>query len=69
MKIKFIRPLATLLVVPALFAILQGEKTRKTVSLDPDDPGSRYFERGATSAKLAEDNGRLLGVPAEAANE
>jgi multidrug efflux pump subunit AcrB len=34
--------IATLLILPAIFSMLQGEKTRKTVSLDPEDPNSPY---------------------------
>jgi multidrug efflux pump subunit AcrB len=32
--------LATLLVLPAMFAIVQGRAHRRAVSLDPDDPAS-----------------------------
>ena len=35
--------IATLLVLPAVFAILQREGTPKTASLDPEDPSSRHF--------------------------
>src|SRR3989440_4439255 len=35
--------LATLVILPALFAMLQGERTRKTASIDPEDPASPYF--------------------------
>jgi hypothetical protein len=35
--------IATLLVLPAVFAMLQGERTRKTASIDPEDPESRYY--------------------------
>ena len=38
--------LATLIVLPAIFAILQRDTTRKTASIDPDDPNSRHFVRG-----------------------
>jgi hypothetical protein len=34
--------LATLLILPALFSIVQRETTRKTASLDPEDPASPY---------------------------
>jgi len=37
--------IATLIVLPAIFAILQRPHTRKTASLDPDDPESRFFDR------------------------
>lgn len=35
---------ATLTVLPALYAILQGTASRHSASLDPDDPGSRRYE-------------------------
>jgi multidrug efflux pump subunit AcrB len=35
---------ATLLVLPALFAMLQPSSARKSASLDPGDPHSRYFD-------------------------
>jgi multidrug efflux pump subunit AcrB len=38
--------LATLLVLPAIFAIVQGKVGRASVSLDPDDPASSHFETG-----------------------
>jgi multidrug efflux pump subunit AcrB len=38
--------LATLLVLPAIFAIIQGKIGRASVSLDPDDPDSSHFETG-----------------------
>jgi multidrug efflux pump subunit AcrB len=37
---------ATLVILPAIFAMLQGEKTRKRVSLDPSDPQSQFFDPG-----------------------
>jgi multidrug efflux pump subunit AcrB len=37
--------LATLFVLPAVFAIVQGEGSSVSVSLDPDDPGSQYFDQ------------------------
>jgi multidrug efflux pump subunit AcrB len=36
--------LATLLVLPAFFALLSGNRV-KSVSIDPEDPESRYFSR------------------------
>ena len=36
---------ATLTVLPAVYAILQGRTTARSTSLDPDDPLSRYYER------------------------
>ncbi|HJT75877.1 MAG TPA: efflux RND transporter permease subunit [Gemmataceae bacterium] len=35
--------LATLLVVPAVFALVQGKSNIQSPSLDPDDPESRYY--------------------------
>src|SRR6266536_3551887 len=35
--------LATLLVLPSVFAIIQGRAHRRSASLDPDDPGSSSF--------------------------
>jgi multidrug efflux pump subunit AcrB len=41
---------ATLLVLPAIFATLQTRRARVSQSLDPDDPQSAHFERGAGDA-------------------
>jgi multidrug efflux pump subunit AcrB len=38
--------IATLLILPALFSIVQRETTRKSASLDPDDPSSPYRRSG-----------------------
>jgi multidrug efflux pump subunit AcrB len=38
--------LATLVVLPSVFAVVQGKSSAATVSLDPGDPESRYFVRG-----------------------
>ncbi|MFI5377721.1 MAG: efflux RND transporter permease subunit [Tepidisphaerales bacterium] len=54
--------IATLVVLPAIFALLQGEKTRKTASIDPNDPASRYFDRGVAGAPDPGGNGE--GAPA-----
>jgi Cu/Ag efflux pump CusA len=35
--------LATLFVLPAAFALVQGRVTKRTASLDPDDPESGHF--------------------------
>src|SRR5207245_6149016 len=35
--------LATLLVLPSVFAIIQGRAHRRSASLDPEDPGSSTF--------------------------
>jgi multidrug efflux pump subunit AcrB len=36
--------LATLLLLPACYALLQARAGRESASLDPDDPESRYFQ-------------------------
>jgi multidrug efflux pump subunit AcrB len=35
---------ATLIILPAILAMLQSRRARTSASLDPDDPHSRYFE-------------------------
>ena len=35
---------ATLIILPAIFAMLQSRRAQISASLDPDDPHSRYFE-------------------------
>jgi hypothetical protein len=35
---------ATLIILPAILATLQSRHAQISVSLDPDDPHSRYFE-------------------------
>jgi multidrug efflux pump subunit AcrB len=42
--------LATLLVLPSVFAIIQGRSSTRSVSLDPDDPDSPYADRDAGHA-------------------
>ena len=39
--------IATLFILPSVFAIVQRHTTRKSVSLDPDDPSSSVFEEPA----------------------
>jgi Cu/Ag efflux pump CusA len=39
--------LATLLVLPSVFAALQGRGRIDSASLDPDDPESLYYDREA----------------------
>ena len=38
--------IATLLVLPSIFALVQGWAGRHSASVDPDDPESRYFDLG-----------------------
>jgi len=42
--------LATLLVLPSVFAIIQGRAHRRSASLDPDDPESAQFKAPITSS-------------------
>jgi len=37
--------LATLIVLPSVFALVQGRSSTLSVSLDPDDSQSRYHDR------------------------
>jgi multidrug efflux pump subunit AcrB len=46
--------LATLLVLPAVFAVVQGSASTASASLDPDDPESRYHDEGRTQESTAE---------------
>jgi multidrug efflux pump subunit AcrB len=36
---------ATLVVLPSVFAIIQGQSSTRSASLDPDDPQSTYFDQ------------------------
>jgi multidrug efflux pump subunit AcrB len=38
--------MATLLVLPSIFAVVQRARSRQSASLDPDDPDSPLFESG-----------------------
>jgi RND family efflux transporter MFP subunit len=49
----------TLLVLPALFALVQGRSGRHSASLDPDDAESPYFDGGENRRPLA---GAVLAV-------
>ena len=49
--------LATLLLLPCVFAIIQGRASRESVSLDPDDPESPRYEPGG-NGHLAAGNGQ-----------
>jgi multidrug efflux pump subunit AcrB len=41
--------IATLLIIPSVFAILESGSSIHAASIDPDDPGSRYFDRGVNA--------------------
>ena len=61
--------LATLFVLPSLFALVQGWTGRHSASVDPDDPESRYFDHPAGSIPSASANGdvrQAAGVGADA---
>jgi hypothetical protein len=49
--------LATLVVLPSVFAVVQGRSGTRSVSLDPDDAESRFFDRGPGHA-----NGEVVGA-------
>jgi Cu/Ag efflux pump CusA len=44
---------ATLLVLPSVFAIIRGRAGRRSASLDPDDPQSRHFVSPASREERA----------------
>ncbi len=37
---------ATLLIVPAMFALVMGDSKKVSPSIDPDDPFSRHYDGG-----------------------
>jgi hypothetical protein len=49
---------ATLIILPAILATLQSRHARISVSLDPDDPQSPYFE---SEARLVTASDRAAG--------
>jgi multidrug efflux pump subunit AcrB len=56
--------LTTLLVVPSIFAIVQGWAGRQSVSLDPDDSESPYYDHGGeNSANHTETAGPRVAQP------
>jgi hypothetical protein len=42
--------LATLIVLPTVFALVQGKTTRDSASLDPDDPASPHYHEEETDS-------------------
>ena len=42
---------ATLLIVPAMFALVMGDSKKVSPSIDPDDPDSRHFDTGEHAAE------------------
>jgi multidrug efflux pump subunit AcrB len=55
---------ATLLVLPSIFALVQGSSGRHSASVDPDDPESRYFEHDAANIPTSFANGDAREVVA-----
>jgi multidrug efflux pump subunit AcrB len=51
----FVSTFATLLVVPAMFALAMGDKIKVSPSIDPDDPGSRHHDLGQPAAPAVHD--------------
>jgi hypothetical protein len=45
---------ATLIILPAIFAMLQSRHARISTSLDPDDPHSPCFESGPRIATVSD---------------
>jgi multidrug efflux pump subunit AcrB len=45
---------ATLIILPAIFAMLQSRNARISASLDPDDPRSPFFETGPRLATVSD---------------
>jgi multidrug efflux pump subunit AcrB len=45
--------LATLVVLPSVFAVVQGRSSTRSVSLDPDDPESPHFDRNAQNSNAS----------------
>src|SRR5438876_5021026 len=56
-----IATLATLFVLPSVFAVVQGRSNTRSVSLDPDDPESPNFDRGGDQP--AERDGEARQTP------
>ena len=45
--------IATLIILPAIFALLQRDKTRRSASIDPDDQSSPYYSQRPAGHELA----------------
>jgi len=61
--------LATLFVLPSIFAIVQGSTARHSASVDPDDVDSRYFDHQAGTTPEADPPGTTEPVPQTPATE
>ncbi len=51
---------ATLIVLPAVFALVQGFSSTRSASVDPDDPKSRYFDAQSGNEANAHVNGEFV---------
>jgi multidrug efflux pump subunit AcrB len=58
---------ATLFILPSVFAVIQGRSSTRSPSLDPDDPESPNFDRGAE--RPAERNANARETPPSATTE
>jgi hypothetical protein len=54
---------ATLVVLPSVFAVVQGKSSTASASLDPGDPESRYFVRAAAQVPGSDGNNVPQAVP------
>jgi multidrug efflux pump subunit AcrB len=59
----------TLLLLPAIFAIVQGRATRQSSSLDPDDPESPQYDKAAQPSPDVKESPDGKGEPAKAADK
>ena len=54
---------ATLLIVPAMFALVMGDAKKASPSIDPDDPESRYHDVGEPAVEAAHGGPRPVEYP------
>jgi multidrug efflux pump subunit AcrB len=60
--------IATLIVLPTVFALVQGKAGRESASIDPDDPASPHYheeEREATEPARPSANGEPQALPSQ----
>ena len=56
---------ATLFILPSVFAVIQGRSSTQSVSLDPDDSESAYFDHSGEQPAERDTNGRETPAPAQ----
>src|SRR5206468_7374116 len=56
---------ATLFILPSVFAVIQGRSSTQSVSLDPEDPESAYFERSEEQPAERDGNSQEAPRPAQ----